>query len=168
MSVYVSLQKKMKETSFDSVKLREVASNFATGVTVVSTHTPEGDIHGMTASSFLSVSLNPPLVLFSVKKENQLAQWLEIEKSIGISILTEEMQSISNHFAKIELMSNPPQFKLEQGAPILHNTAAWYSTKIHEIISAGDHFLVLCLVLNLDSNPNTKPLIYQKGYKKLG
>ena len=54
---------------YDRKKLKEVAGSFPTGVTVVTIKKPSGDIHGMTASSFLSLSLSPPMILFSVKRK---------------------------------------------------------------------------------------------------
>ena len=62
----------LKVTVYDKKKLKEVAGSFPTGVTVVSIKKPSGDTHGMTASSFLSLSLDPPMILFAVKKENEI------------------------------------------------------------------------------------------------
>ena len=64
----------------DIKKLKEVAGSFPTGVTVVTIKKPSGDIHGMTASSFLSLSLNPPMILFSVKKENEILRFIKKDK----------------------------------------------------------------------------------------
>ena len=142
----------MKESTLDAKRLRQVAGCFPTGVTVVSVHTPDGSIHGMTASSFLSVSLTPPLVLFSVMNENQLNSYLEVGAKLGISILNEHMEGVSNHFAKIAL---------------LEEAHAWYATAIEQLIPAGDHVLVLCRVEALDANLADNPLVYYQGYKNI-
>ena len=67
----------MEKKTIDPKQLRSVASCFATGVSVVSVINPEGAPHGMTASSFLSVSLDPPLVLFSLMNQNQMADYIK-------------------------------------------------------------------------------------------
>ena len=157
----------MEEQKIDPKKLRAVASCFATGVTVVSSITPEGEIHGMTASSFLSVSLDPALVLFSLMNQNQMAGYLKVGDPLGISVLTEEMEAVSNHFAKMAVPDPAPSFVMKEKAAILDNAHAWYATEVTQLIPAGDHFLVLCKVLDLAAAPEKSPLIYYQGYKKI-
>lgn len=157
----------MEEKSINPKKLRSVASCFATGVSVVGVSTPEGQIHGMTASSFLSVSLDPPLVLFSLMNENQMAKYLSKGTPLGISILTDEMEAVSNHFAKIALLETPPAFDFKSDAPVLEKAHAWYATRVEQLIPAGDHTLVLCRVFDLDASPKENPLLYYQGYKKI-
>ncbi len=151
----------------DPKKLRKVAACFATGVTVVGVKNPAGKIHGMTASSFLSVSLAPPLVLFSLMNENQMTAYLSVDTPLGISILTEEMQALSNHFAKISRLDSPPEFVFKHNAPVLKNPHAWYATRVEQLIPAGDHTLVLCRVVDLEASPEENPLLYYQGYKKI-
>ncbi len=151
----------------DPKKLRQVAGCFPTGVTVVSCTNSRGDIQGMTASSFLSVSLSPPLVLFSVMNENQLAALLKVDMPVGISILSEDMEAISNHFAKIKSSDQIPAFSMKANAPVLEEAQGWYATKVSQLIPAGDHVLVLCEVIDLDAKPTEKPLVYFQGYKKI-
>ena len=156
----------MKASSLDPKKLRSVAGCFPTGVTVVSVYTNKG-VHGMTASSFLSVSLTPPLVLFSVMNENQLNTYLELGTKLGISLLREDMQGVSNHFAKIALLEESPVFVDQNKAPVLKEAHAWYATEVEELIPAGDHVLVLCRIEALEANLEESPLVYYQGYKKI-
>ncbi|MDB2701590.1 flavin reductase family protein [Flavobacteriaceae bacterium] len=151
----------------DPKKLREVAGCFPTGVTIVSCINPVGDIHGMTASSFLSVSLSPALVLFSVMNENQLAGYLKEGMPMGISILSEKMEAISNHFAKIKLLEQSPVFSIKAEAPVLEDSQGWYATKVEQLVPAGDHLLVICRVVDLAARTEETPLVYYKGYKKI-
>jgi flavin reductase (DIM6/NTAB) family NADH-FMN oxidoreductase RutF len=157
----------MEKKTIDPKQLRSVASCFATGVSVVSVINPEGAPHGMTASSFLSVSLDPPLVLFSLMNQNQMADYIKVGDPLGISILTEEMEGVSNHFAKMATLDPAPEFILKQAAPILENAHAWYATVIEQLIQAGDHVLVLCRVIDLAAFPEKYPLIYYQGYKNI-
>lgn len=157
----------MEKKTIDPKQLRTVASCFATGVSVVSVINPEGAPHGMTASSFLSVSLDPPLVLFSLMNQNQMADYIKVGDPLGISILTEEMEGESNHFAKMATLDPAPEFVLKHAAPILESAHAWYATAIEQLIPAGDHVLVLCRVIDLAASPEKNPLIYYQGYKNI-
>lgn len=151
----------------DKKKLKQVAGSFPTGVTVVTIKKPSGDIHGMTASSFLSLSLNPPMILFSVKKENEILKYIEKGKIMGISILSEDMIDESNHFANFKLMKEPPVFYDEDKVKILKGSIAWYSVLVSKIYDEGDHKIIICKIENLDVKSNKRPLVYYKGYSKI-
>lgn len=155
-------------TTIDSKKLRNVAGAFATGITVVTTEREDGSIHGMTANSFLSVSLNPPLVAFSVKETGSMAKYLKVGKKVGISILADDQEVVSNQFAGW----NDPPVAIEMdvhhnGVQTVKNCLAWYCTEIAQIIPAGDHHLVLCSVTDLNRSEKGKPLLYFAGYKSV-
>lgn len=156
------------ENKIDSKLLRKVAGAFATGVTVVTAQKEDGDIQGMTANSFLSVSLDPPLVAFSVREQGSLMQQLQVGKAVGISILSDQQETISNYFAS---RNHPPievQFEeQENGAFTIGGSLAWYATTITEIITAGDHFLILCTVNDLNRSEEGSPLLYYAGYQSL-
>ena len=118
------------------------------------------------SSSFLSVSLEPALVSFCIKEDALIFPLLTIGKTVGISILAANQKHISNQFAgfnKEELVI--PMTKTTAGATVIDKALAWYSTKIHQIIPAGDHFLILCEVMDLDRAEDGNPLIYWSGYR---
>ena len=155
----------MNIAKIDGKKLRQVAGAFPTGVTIVTIEKTDGSIHGMTASSFLSVSLNPALVSFCVKADASIFPMLNIGKTIGISILEATQQEVSNQFAgfnKEEL--EVPMIK-QSGASVIAKALAWYSTVIYQIIPAGDHFLILCEVKDLERATEGNPLVYWSGYR---
>ena len=156
----------MATTKIDGKKLRQVAGAFPTGVTIVTTEKAGGSIHGMTASSFLSVSLNPALVSFSVKENSAIFPMLNLGKTVGISILGATQQQVSNQFAgfnkeEIEV----PMIKKKAGVFVIVEALAWYSTVVHQIILVGDHFLILCEVKELDRAAAGNPLVYWSGYR---
>ena len=151
----------------DISKLKEVAGSFPTGVTVVTIKKPSGDIHGMTASSFLSLSLNPPMILFAVKKENEITSYLKKKKKMGISILSEDMVDESNHFANLKLMKEPPVFYDKDEVKILKGSIAWYSVEVSKIYGEGDHIIVICEIKGLDIKSKKNPLLYYRGYSKI-
>lgn len=153
----------------DEKRLRQVAGAFPTGVTVITTEKATGEVYGMTASSFLSVSLNPALVSFCVKKEATLFNLLTIGKEVGISILAANQRQVSSQFAgsnKEEIVI--PMTKMETGATIINGALAWYSTKVSQIIPVGDHFLILCEIIDLGRAESGLPLVYWSGYRTTG
>ncbi len=156
----------MTTSKIDGKKLRQVAGAFPTGVTIITTEKADGSIHGMTASSFLSVSLEPALVSFCVKENAAIFPLLAVGKTVGISILEATQQHISNQFAgfnKEEIAI--PMTQTATGASIIDKALAWYCTKIHQIIPAGDHYLILCEVLDLERAADGNPLVYWSGYR---
>ena len=156
----------MVDNKIDSKILRQVAGAFPTGVTIITTEKEDGNTHGMTASSFLSVSLDPALVSFCVKENAAIFPLLKVGKVIGISILEASQKDISNQFAgfskeEIEV----PMSKKATGASIIDNALAWYSTTVQQIIAAGDHFLILCEIQDLGRTEEGQPLVYWSGYR---
>lgn len=152
----------------DSKLLRKVAGAFATGVTVVTTLRDDGTVHGMTANSFVSLSLDPPLVAFSIRTEGQMTKYLQVGKAVGISILSDRQQAISNQFAGygddevvIEMESRM------NGAHTIKDCLAWYATIVKDIIPVGDHFMIICEVQYLHRAEEGKPLLYFSGYKTI-
>ena len=155
----------MKIAKIDGKKLRQVAGAFPTGVTIVTTEKADGSIHGMTASSFLSVSLDPALVSFCVKEDAAIFSMLSVGKTVGISILASNQQQVSNQFAGFNKAEIEVPMINKAGASVIANALAWYRTEIHQIISAGDHFLILCEVKDLDRATAGNPLVYWSGYR---
>ena len=155
----------METVKIDEKKLRQVAGAFPTGVTIITTEKADGNIHGMSASSFLSVSLDPALVSFCVKEDAAIFSLLSVGKTVGISILAATQQQISNQFAGFNKAEIEVPMINKGGASVIANALAWYRTEIHQIISAGDHFLILCEVKDLDRATAGNPLVYWSGYR---
>jgi len=153
---------------FESKLLRKVASSFATGITVVTLNKPDGTMHGMTASSFLSVSLDPPLVSFCVKGNATIYKHLEIGKPVGISILSGDQEHISSHFAGMKESDQAIITKtLSSGVQVIESALATYGTIVNKMIRVGDHYLILCEIKELERTSESKPLIYWSGYKTI-
>jgi len=153
----------------DSKKLRKVAGAFATGITVVTVEKTDGTVKGMTANSFLSVSLSPPLVSFSIQENGSMIPHLQIGKAIGISILSDQQQAVSDQFAGRN--NSPIEIRMTQptaGVHIIKDCLAWYSTTVQSILAVGDHLLIVCRVVDLDRVENGSPLLYYSGYQKIG
>ena len=151
---------------------RKTLGNFVTGVTII-TSAFNGDCYGFTANSFSSVSLEPPLVLFCIKKEASFVNVLEKSKVFGINILTKDQEDLSNKFANPSLINSQrfegTQYDLSDlGCPVFSENMVFLDCKVTEMTMAGDHFIVIGSVEEYTRNEGVKPLIYfQGGYTSL-
>ena len=150
--------------AIDPIRLRQVAGSFVTGVTVLLAYDDCGDIIGMTANSFLSVSLEPPLVLFSVRHEARFLDTCEVGHTISINILAEGQEEFSDIFAGRQEALSPIDYKAINGQPLLPDTAAWYITTVDRVITCGDHDLIISRVEDLYIREEAQPLVYYRGY----
>ncbi len=125
---------------------RDAWSRFATGVTVITTIEPGGAVHGMTASSVTSVSLDPPLVLVVIGEERQTHGLIESTGRFGMSILDSGQTDIAKHFA------TPPEVRGEldsqhigklAGSPVIKQAIAAMDCKVSAAYKAGDHTLFI-------------------------
>lgn len=143
---------------------------FATGVTVVTTRV--GDtIHGMTANSFTSVSLDPLLVLVCVDRRARMDALMREAGGFAVNILHEGQETISRHFAG-QKKQRPPDslhFDTEGGAPLIVGSLAALRCDIHEILDGGDHTIVLGAVTQIVRGAvGAHPLVYfGGGYRRL-
>ena len=126
----------------DPILQRRVMGCFVTGVTLITTRYGEGDqIWGMTANSFTSLSLDPPLVLLTVDRRNAIYEYLLRGKCFAVNILSVDQENISRQFAN----RGPKDFSAmnltvaETGAPILVGALAYLDCRIVQNIRGGDH-----------------------------
>ncbi|PSH61851.1 flavin reductase family protein [Phyllobacterium sophorae] len=152
------------EISFDRQAFRQALGQFPTGVCVV-TCTAEFEQLGMTMSSFNCLSLDPPLILFSIdRKAVSLPLW---EKAAGyaVNVLAENQKDISNRFAKSR--SNKwegMRFAHGQcGAPLLPGVAAVFECIPWAKYDGGDHTLFIAEVRRFASSVDRMPLVFSKG-----
>ena len=152
----------------DHLKLRNVAGAFPTGIAVVSLLDRNGEVRGMTINSFLSVSLDPPLILFAASTESGFVELCSIGSELSFNILSEDQKSISDQFAGIETEKNTAIFSHEDKFMKLEGASAWYKTKVRDLISAGDHVLVICDIIDCSRNSDKNPILFHSGYRKIG
>ena len=150
---------------FDPKAFRQALGQFPTGVTVITTLDKEGNPIGVTASSFNSVSMEPPLVLWSVAKKAYSAKIFEEAAHFNINVLGESQIEISNTCAKqgADKFANIGFQSGIDGCPILENTAACFECKTWKLYDGGDHIIVVGEVLKYQSNPSIKPLVFARG-----
>ena len=148
----------------DKKQLRSLLGQFATGVTVVTTTGQDGRKVGMTANSFTSVSLEPPLILWNIAKTaTNLDDFRECEH-FAINILNEQQEQTSNHFAKsaTDKFNSIEQVEDVLGIPVLSDALATLVCKNYEWVEAGDHYIILGQIEHCSINSG-KPLLFHNG-----
>jgi flavin reductase (DIM6/NTAB) family NADH-FMN oxidoreductase RutF len=148
------------------VPFRRALGEFATGVAVITAQGQGEDLIGMTMSSFNSVSLDPPLVLFSVdRKANSLPAMLQA-KGFAVNILAREQENISNRFAKA-LSDKWADIKRTVGhaeAPLITGALAHFECEPYANYDGGDHVVFVVRVLRHAVRAgNPAPLIFFRG-----
>ena len=154
----------------DALQFRHVMGHFPTGVSVITTRDGE-DIHGMTANSVTSVSLDPVLILVCLMRDARTALAIHKAGHFAVNILGEHQEEISrrfarpkqDHFAGLEIEEGP------NGLPLLPGSLAYVTCRVHEIVPAGDHDIVLGSVEHCEVSANGgNPLVFfQGGYRTL-
>ena len=152
---------------FNSRHFRSALGCFATGVTVITTrhgtHT-----HGMTANAFVSVSLDPPLILASLDNRSRMHQILPDIGRYGISVLAEDQKLLSNHFAGQTVSGLHIRFITREGMPLLEGAVAYFVVRLIDAHPAGDHTLYIGRVEFCEFRDD-KPLVYYMGkYQQIG
>ena len=151
--------------TIDRIELRNALGNFATGITVVTAAGPQGDLLGITANSFNSVSLDPPLVLFSLNRGAYSLKSFQASGAFAINILSEDQEHLSTNFAKqLEDKWAGVEYEIwETGSPILKGAIAAFDCEIHSMYDGGDHIIFIGRVLRLKAETDGRPLVYYQG-----
>jgi flavin reductase (DIM6/NTAB) family NADH-FMN oxidoreductase RutF len=147
-------------------EFRDALARFATGVTVV-TALDDGKPHGMTANAFASVSLEPPLVLVSLDNRSHMHRILPVARRYGISVLAEDQQALSDHFAGRTTEDARIRFISRGGTVLLGGAVAYFAVEVVDIHPAGDHTLYVGAVEYFECRED-KPLLFFAGkYQRL-
>jgi 3-hydroxy-9,10-secoandrosta-1,3,5(10)-triene-9,17-dione monooxygenase reductase component len=156
-------------TSIDPAYFREVMAHIPTSVCVIAADHIDGPA-GLSVGSFVSVSLDPPLVGVFVASTSTSWPRVEAAGSFCISVLAEDHEHVSRRFA----ISGGDKFaglewgRSPAGAPRLPGAVAWVDCELEATHPAGDHVLVLGRVLDLGAVPETDPLVFHRGgYSRL-
>jgi flavin reductase (DIM6/NTAB) family NADH-FMN oxidoreductase RutF len=155
-------------------EFRRALGSFATGVTVI-TVDHDGEVHGMTANAFASVSLDPMLVLVCVNHKARTHAHLHAKKRFGINVLADNQRAISEYYAR----AGPANQHAEQeagarfdrtahGTPVLHGALAYLECRLHTAQDAGDHTIFIAELEDVVVREG-EPLLYFRGdYRRLG
>jgi flavin reductase (DIM6/NTAB) family NADH-FMN oxidoreductase RutF len=127
----------------------------------------EGHTHGMTANAFVSVSLDPPLVLVSLDNRSNMHRILPLVGRYGISVLAEDQERFSNFFAGRPSGSPQLRFLTRKEMPLLEGSVAYFVVRVQDVHPAGDHTLYIGRVEHFESREE-KPLLFYSGrYEQL-
>ncbi len=162
----------MAEPRSDPEELRRAMRQWATGVTVVSAING-GARHGMTVSSFTSVSLDPPLVLISLERVARTCGLVEKAGCFGVTILSLAQREISDRFAgriadDLDRFDGLETFTLVSGAPLIAGGLAYFDCQVVATYPAGTHIVFIAEVMAARQNPGEPPLMYyDRDYRGL-
>lgn len=159
----------MAMSNLDPKQFRQALGAFTTGVTIVTTCGPDGKDYGLTANSFNSVSMNPPMVLWSINRDASSAPAFTGSGHFAVHILATDQESLSNSFAR----SGADKFaglSLERGPgniPLLSGCSARFQCKTSYQYEGGDHIILVGEVLAFDRY-DSAPLVFHGGrYRSL-
>jgi flavin reductase (DIM6/NTAB) family NADH-FMN oxidoreductase RutF len=152
-----------------SQEYRDALSKFASGVTIVTVNA-EGQPHGMTASAFASVSLDPPLVMVCLEKTSRTRELVIDTGSFAVSILSEDQAEIARSFS---LPGRKPFDVLSHhagrnGVPLLDGAIAYVECSLERVVEGGDHDVVIGEVNACELQDGSPLLYFNRGYRSLG
>ena len=158
------------KAALDSLQFRRALGSFLTGVTIITTCDHRGELVGNTANSFNSVSLDPPLILWSLGRHaHSMRVYLSCEY-FAVNVLREGQEELSARFARQSINKwEAIDYEIGRtGCPILPSALAIFECKIAHTYVGGDHVIFVGEVLHADYDPAGRPLaFFRGGYAKL-
>jgi flavin reductase (DIM6/NTAB) family NADH-FMN oxidoreductase RutF len=158
--------------SVDPAAFRAAAGSFASGVTVI-TSGRDGAYHGMTASAFTSLSLEPTQVLVCINRGTRALSVIQESGCFNVNILAAEQETLSRIFASRDAPERDTLQGIDYtlgglGAPLLTGALAYFECRVAEEYDGGDHVIVVGDVENAGAGDAAEPLLYFRGsYRKL-
>jgi flavin reductase (DIM6/NTAB) family NADH-FMN oxidoreductase RutF len=153
---------------------RQAMRCFATGVTLI-TVDDRGEVHGMTANAFASVSLDPILVLVCVDRKARTHAHLHARKRFGVNILSDEQRAISEHYAQeerdqasAEQQAGARFDRTAHGTPVLHGATAYLECRLQTTEDAGDHTIFIAEVEDVVVRAGNPLLYFESRYWRIG
>jgi flavin reductase len=157
--------------SVTQAEFRKAMGCFATGVTVL-TMNHEGEVLGMTANAFASVSLEPLLVLVCVDRRARTHAHLHAKKRFGVNVLAENQRALSEYYAReIAAEGNPSGARFDHtqhGTPVLHGALAYLECRLESTQDAGDHTIFLAEVEDVVVREGDPLLYFRSQYRAIG
>jgi flavin reductase (DIM6/NTAB) family NADH-FMN oxidoreductase RutF len=155
-------------------KFREAMGSFATGVTIVTVDS-DGEVHGMTANAFASVSLDPLLLLVCVDHSARIHARLHARKRFGINILAENQKRISEYYARPDHVHDRAEAeagahfdRTVHGTPVLRGALTYLECNLESTSEAGDHTIFIARVEDVVVREGDPLLFFRGKYRKIG
>lgn len=146
----------------DDRLFRNAMGKFATGVTVITTE-HEGEVHGMTANAFMSVSLEPKLVVISIGEKARCLSKIQDSQTFAVNILAADQQEFSMIFAGQKKDAEPVDFERLADLPVLPGALAQISCDVVSEYVEGDHTLFIGKVRDIVLDESQEPLLFYAG-----
>lgn len=154
-----------REPAFSSAEFRTALGMFATGVTIVTARAPDGQLVGLTANSFNSVSLSPPLVLWSLAQAARSMQAFERGSHYAIHVLAADQQALAQRFASAgaDRFASLALTDGVSGAPLIDGCVATFECFNRSRYAEGDHVIFVGEVERCNYRSGAPPLLYHGG-----
>jgi flavin reductase (DIM6/NTAB) family NADH-FMN oxidoreductase RutF len=154
--------------AFDAAHFRKALSQFATGVTVITTRLDDGTLLGLTASSFNSVSLSPPLVLWSLSEQASSMPVFSGNSHYVINILGAEQAALAEQFSRksVDRFDGVEYTLSRTGQPVLKGVSAWFECHNRSRYPEGDHVIFVGEVEHCEVTPQAALVFHDGGFVK--
>ena len=153
-----------KRVVVDQSELRRALGRFATGITIVTT-SENGELEGLTANSFTSVSLDPPLILWSLRNEATALPTFMRSEFFAVNVLGSHQHQLSRRFASSKTPNKFVGIEYETGianCPVLADSLATFECSVFQRVPAGDHVIFIGKVERL-THQEGEPLLFSAG-----
>ncbi len=155
------------EETFDTARYRQALGTFATGITVVTTCTPDGTLAGVTCNSFNSLSLSPPLVLWSLRKDSRSLSAFQEAGHFAVNVLAHDQEAVSRTFAsrvedRFAQVDHRPGVA---GLPLIEGAVSRFQCRLRQEVDGGDHVLFIGEVLDFTHEPRPALVFHEGAYK---
>ena len=155
-----------KNMNFDAREFRNTMGRFATGVTIITTIDEKGELFGVTANSFSSLSLDPPLVLFCLDLKAMSFDAFNAASHFNINILADDQEELSSHFAKsgTDKWAGMNYETSATGCPVLPGCITTLECSKRDIFDGGDHIIIVGEVVQFSNDSgDSRPLLFYQG-----
>lgn len=156
--------------AMDGREFRDTLGRFATGVCLITTTTEDGRALALTANSFASVSLDPPLVLWSLQNNSDVYDAYATPRHYAINILSDQQQDLSGRYARKgdHELDSAHYTTGEDGAPLIAGALAAFECDLHQTHDGGDHLIIVGRVTRMHNADGGAPLLFfSGGYREL-
>ena len=159
------LSRKAQPPGFSQSEFRTALGMFATGVTIVTVRSAAGELLGLTANSFNSVSLDPPLVLWSLARSAASMLAFSTGSHYAVNVLSANQQALAQRFASksIDRFADLAFVTGAGGAPLLSGAAAWFECFNRSRYDEGDHVIFVGEVERCSHQAGASPLLFHGG-----
>jgi flavin reductase (DIM6/NTAB) family NADH-FMN oxidoreductase RutF len=160
----------MSQAKISPATLREAFGHFPTGVIAIAAVVGDARV-GLAASTFVPVSLDPPLVSFAVQNTSETWPKLKDLPYLGISVLGESHDEAARTLAAKtgDRFAGLVTTSTESGAVFVEGTSVWLESSIEQLIPAGDHTIVILRVNDITVHPDVPPIVFHRStFRRLG